>query len=374
MSVLRGSPYKIGETPTALKTFLDKEYQVNKPSVELVEFLTRAKLPWMYYDEAKGKIIMIVDNHLMSTYRACPQHFIHAHVEGWRMKGINVSGVSRNWFLEFGIILHKMLEEYYLSFREPNFDAIKFCTERACAAWHEQEMDVLADHKEYQKIGGLHGFVGLLVQYTTLMSAQNEKLRVLGTEIAFGRNLEVPISLGEDREYYLAGRMDLIVDDGYFICPMDHKTMGTFRGEPGLKFETEEGPTGYIYALKTVLPQFISEEQILKRDCTKILMNLICKEPKANANERFLRIAIRKTVYQLEQYQKRMYLTCESLYRDMESYALGLPPQRNTQVCQNWMHLQCPYFNVCRQGSADGVQATLNNAFVQVKIWNTEEI
>lgn len=345
-----------------------------KPSVELIEFLTRANLPWMYYDASKGKIVMVVDNHLMSTYRACPQHFFYAHVEGWRLKGITVSGEQRNWFLEFGILLHKMLESYYLTFKEPDFDAVKFCTEKACAAWQEHEMDVFADHKEYQKIGGLHGFVGLLVQYTTIMSAQDEKLRVLGTEVAFGRNLEVPIALGENREYYLAGRMDLIVDDGYFICPMDHKTMGTFRGEPGLKFETEEGPTGYIYALKTVLPQFISEDQILKRDCTKILMNLICKEPKSNPNERFLRVPIRKTVYQLEQYQKRMYLTCESLYNDMESYVQTLPPQRNTQVCQNWMPLQCPYFNVCRQGSTDSVAATLNNAFVQVKIWNTEEI
>jgi hypothetical protein len=247
-----------------------------------------------------------------------------------------------------------------------------FFTERASAEWTEKAMSVHSEHHEYKALGGLPGFIALLAQYATVLSPQNEKLRVLGTEVSFGKNLEVPLFISPEEEFYLAGRMDLIVDDGYFICPMDHKTMGVFKNDPGLKFETEEGPTGYIYALKTVLPQFLGEDEILKRDCSKILMNLISKTATPLPQDRFRRIPIRKTEHQLMQYKDRMIVTCGHILQDMKQVADGCPVPRNTQVCQNWMHLQCPYFDVCRQYSREAEQATLQNGFVQIKIWDTE--
>ena len=73
------------------------------PSGSLIDFLNVHPLPWLYYDEAKGKFIMVVDNHLMSTYRACPQHFINAHVLGLRRKTMKsscrASMVLRIWHL-----------------------------------------------------------------------------------------------------------------------------------------------------------------------------------------------------------------------------------------------------------------------------------
>jgi hypothetical protein len=363
----------VGEMPPALKAFIDKEKRM-QPSEQLLEFLSDNPLPWLRYDLEKQKLIMIVDNHLMSTYRACPQHFVLNHIYGWRPKATTIGGVSRNWYLEFGILLHKMLEIYYQNFRKPEFDVQKWAVDRTVAEWQEARMDEFAEHKEYKAMGGSAGLVGLLVQYATYMSPLNEKLRVLGTEISFGKNLEVPLYVDDNYEVYLAGRMDMIVDDGYFICPLDHKTMGSFRGDPGLRFETDEGPTGYIYALKTVLPTLLPPDEILKRDCSKILMNLISKATTSNPAERFKRVPIRKTEFQLEEYRERMVLTANHILTDMEQVVFNWPVFRNTQVCQNWMHFNCQYFDVCRQQSHDAELSTLINGFVQVKLWDTEEV
>ncbi len=342
-------------------------------SGNLIEFLKVHPLPWLKYDEVKHKFILVLDNHLMSTYRACPQHFINAHVLGLRRKS-PTDKPERVWFLEFGICLHEMLEKYYKTFREPYFDKIKFCTEEAIAVWNEHQMDEFAEEKEYKAIGGLKGFIGLLVQYTTVLGPENEKLRVLGTEVSFGKNLEVPIYIGSSLEVYLSGRMDIIVDDGYFICPMDHKSFAVFKGDVALRYATDEGPTGYVYALSTVLPKLIPEELILKRDCTKILMNLISKAPTKDPQERFKRIALRKTTWELEQYRMRMQHTASHLLFTVNAFVQDGPVYRNTQVCQNWMHRTCSYFDICRQQSREGELATIQNGFITVPLWDTEKV
>jgi hypothetical protein len=346
---------------------------------QLIEFLDRTPLPWLRYDHTKRKLIVIADNHLLSTYRSCPQHFLFYALEGWKRKGsVRVDETERNWFLDFGILIHKQLEYYYLHFRDTDFDVVHWATSMTLAAWETQRMDIHAEHKEYKTIGGVHGLIALLMQYATVMSPQNELLRVLGTEVAFGSNLEVPLLSAQeenpDYEFYLAGRMDMIMDDGYFICPMDHKTMGRFTGDPGLRFINDEGPTGYIFALKTVLPQFLGEDQILKRDCNRIIMNLICKTPQANPIERFRRVHLRKTTEQLEAYRRRMVTTCGRLLADVTSYAEGWSVPRNTSMCQNWMHLTCSYFDVCRQQSREAELITLSNGFIKAPLWNTEEV
>ncbi len=346
-----------------------------KPTKRLIAFLATNPLPWVYYDEKLGKLIVIVDNHLMQTYRGCASNFFTANVEGYHKKSaIKENEKQRVWNLEFGIILHKMLELYYQNFRKPSFDATAWATERAIKEWSEMNMNVHAEDKEFKMIGGVHGFVGLLIQYCTVMTPQNEHLRILGSEISFGRNKEVPLYIGPDLEIYLAGRMDLIVDDGYFICPMDHKSEGLFRGDPALKYETEEGPTGYIFALSKILPSFVPPDQILKRDCSKILMNLIQKKPTDNPQERFKRAPIRKTAWQLEQYRMRMCSTVVHLIKDLERYTQGIPAPRNTLMCSNWFHKDCVFRDVHRQGSAEGEAATLQNGYIKLPIWNTEAI
>lgn len=345
-------------------------------SVELKQFLADNELPWLFWSEEKQKVIMVVDNHLLSTYRACPQHYVWAAVYGLAKKSpVKEGAQQRVWFLDFGILVHKMIELYYRDFRKEDFDAQKWATERATEEWHKMNMDVHADHKEYKTIGGLYGFVGLMFQFAIVFKPENEKIRVIAQEVSFGRAGEVPLYVGPYFEIYLAGRMDLIVDDGYFICPMDHKTMSYFRYDPLQMYLTDEGPTGYVYALSKILPTLVPEDMVLKRDCSKILMNLIGKKPTQNPQERFKRVPLRKTSEQLEAYRARMVKTSFKLLQDMEDLVTGgTPIDRNTKVCLNWMHYTCPYFDICRQPSQAGVEATIKNGYVKLPIWNTEAI
>lgn len=353
------------------------------PTGSLREFLSQNPLPWLHYDETKGKFVMVIDNHLMSTYRMCPQHFVNMHVLGLRRKASGLSGsmstkASRIWFLEFGIVLHKMLELYYRNFRNPGFNPIDFICENAGKMWIEHSMDEFSEEKEYKTIGGAAGFIGLLSQYVMILSPENEKIRVIATEVSFGKNLEVPLFASYDShpdfEMYLSGRMDILVDDGYFICPLDHKSRGVFKGELGLEYQTDEGPTGYIYALKKILPTFVPEDMVLKRDCSKILMNFIQKAPASDPATRFKRIPIRKTEWQLEQYRLRMINTGEEILNSLVQFAVSFPVHRNTMVCQSWMYRQCAFFDICRQASQEGELITIQNGFVKTPLWDTEAV
>lgn len=376
MDILRGAKYVAGEVPATLKAFIDKGEEMQPTSVGLKEFLASANLPWLFWSEEKQKFIMVIDNHLASMYRACPQHFMYYALRGIGKKSaVKENEVDRVWFLDFGIVLHRMIELYYRDFRKPGFDPQEWASVRAAEEWTKMNMNVHAQHKEFQSIGGMYGFVGLLFQFATVFTSENEKLRIISQEVSFGKAGEVPIYIGPYLEIYLSGRLDLVIDDGYFICPMDHKSMAYFKNDPAIIYFTDDGPTGYVYALSKILPSIVPEDHILKRDCSKILMNLISKKPTTNPIERFKRIPLRKSTYDLETYKTRMTKTALHLFQDVEDLVLGgVQPYRNTKMCQNWMHYPCTYFDLCRQNSKEGEEATIKNGFVQIKLWDTEAV
>jgi|SRR5579863_1283355 len=336
----------------------------------------KRKLPWIFIDVASGKLIIVVDNHLMTTHRACADNFMMAHVEGKFLKGLPEQP-SRSWYLEFGIIFHILIEHYYKHFRDPDFSVAEWAGDMAYKVWTLKNMDAFAGvHPEHHAIGGLMGFQAMLLAYAHKFKPENEKLRIIGTEVSFGKNREIPLYIGEYVEVYLAGRMDVIVDDGYFIMPMDHKTCGSFkRGDPLERYLIDEGPTGYIYTLRSLLPKLVPEELRLKRGCNKILMNFIEKQfNKDNPLDRFKRLPMFKSDEQLDTYRMRMLLSVEQLLCNLESHFQNLPVPRNTQACTDWYHGKCPYYDVHRQATKDGEQNTLQNGLVTLPIWDTETI
>jgi hypothetical protein len=342
------------------------------------------RLPWLQHDEDEDRLVFIIDNYLMSMYRTCPALFMLKAVEGWAKRiSAGSAELQRNWYLDLGIAFHKMMELYYKSFREPGFDVNKFAVQQASEIWTAMNMDQHLGHKECQSIGGYPGFAGMLIQYAVQFKPENERLRVLATEVPFGKGREVPIyqesadAIGagpfSDADIFLSGRLDIIADDGFFIFPLDHKTMGSFRGDPLSRFINDEGPTGYVFAMNRILSKVAPPELILKRQCNKISMNLISKAvPKEGS--RFKRLMLHKSEDQLRTYRERVILTCNHILEDLEAYVRGQSVPRATAHCTNMYFHDCDFLDVHRQSDAFAEAKTLENGYIKLKLWDTESL
>lgn len=351
------------------------------PSTQLIQFIQERKLPWLRYAEESGRLEFIIDNYLLSTYRACSAHFMLSAVEGYKRKG------PSPWPLDFGTLFHKMMEEYYQSYKKPSFTLESFAIDVALKHWKEMGMDQHLAEPECQQMGGYPGFAGMLVQYATQFKKENENLQVLATEVSFGKAKEVPIyefhrytsleyasGVWSAANIYLSGRMDIIADDGAFIFPVDHKTVGNFYKDPTTWYSIDDGPFGYVYALKHLLRKTeFPPDLLLKRNCSRIMMNFISKKiPKEGS--RFKRITLLKSEAALEDYRIRVIGTCNNILNDLELYVRGLGVPRDTSKCSNWYFRECTFADVHRQLDRAGEQATLANGFIKLPLWDTESI
>ena len=339
----------------------------------IVEYLdSHPELYWISYKEDSTnppEFDIVLDNQMMSTFRGCPARFVLEYVEGRALR----SG-GRSWFLDFGILFHKMIEIYYQDFRKKDFDIVKWAGTQLIEEWNKADMDYHKEHKECKDMGGIMGISGLLISYATKFSKENERIRIIGTEISFGKKKEVPLGRIGIINAYLSGRIDTLIDDGVFIGPMDHKTVGSFRNDPAMRFEVDEGPTGYIYAVNKLLNSVVPEEFIMKRKCNKILMNFISKAITPIPNERFKRLPIYKTQEQLESYRERMLQTSEDIFNTLYRYISTGITIRDTSKCTNWMMSDCMFLPVHRQSSSKDELLILNSMYVKQKIWDTEEV
>lgn len=357
----------------------------------LESFLESNPLHWITLFE-QGIYELILDNQMLSTFRQCPAYFVEAYINGYIPKGEG----ARSWALDFGILFHKLIEVYYQEFRSSSFKLNEWGINRAVEEWNKAKMDFHSEHKEYKMLGGVQGFCGMLLAYGTRFAAENERLRIIGTEISFGKAKEVflgsvitqgittdtdgPKGLelnGVWLQCYLSGRIDVLADDGNSIMPVDHKTMASFRFDPTMRFELDEGPTGYIFAVNAILKSYLESKGIdpstLKRSCNKILMNFISKTiPKEG--ERFKRLPIMKTTEQLELYRLRMLATGEDLFRALVRYANTGISSRDTSKCNNWYMRDCTYLGPHRQNSKTNEMVFLNTFFEKAPIWNTETV
>lgn len=321
---------------------------------------------------------MFLDHHALSTFRQCAQHFQYLHVEGRRPK----TGVADRWFLDFGSVFHKVVEDLYNWKQEGTF-SIERLTEHTAYLWKVvYNIDRYATNKNYIAINGLVGFLALVHQYVQYYTQDTERLRLIGTEIAFGRQREVPLgcftvitseSNGFDMvkvSCYLTGRIDFLMDSGHRIGPLDHKTRGFFKGDLGAAYNPQEGMTGYIYATREILKKNFPDLAKTKRVDTA-WMNFVQVQSEPDPIKRFRRVPVMRSDYELEQFRLRQLTSFEKIFRQLYFNQI---PDWDTEKCTRWYYSsECIYRKVDRQPDAQSQLIVLNQDFDVDKFWNPEK-
>ena len=176
------------------------------------------------------------------------------------------------WFFAIGILFHEFVEDYYKMKETDKLDTT-LLIQNAVEAWNKAQMDRLYwEDKGMTALGGLPGYCALVLQYCNFYSGDMERLRPIATEIAFGKEREVPLGTFELADYlqgpivdivqvdcYLTGRIDFLMDNGRVIGPLDHKTTAAIVGDPLEKYDPQDGMTGYIYATKHIIEKNFPE-------------------------------------------------------------------------------------------------------------------
>jgi PD-(D/E)XK nuclease superfamily len=327
---------------------------------------------------ADGVLEMYLDHHALSTFRQCEAAFELSIMA-------NIKGKHKSWNLEFGIIFHKMVETFYILKKQEAYDLSTWLA-YATELWNLHEMDEqFSEHKMFKTLGGRVGFIAMMGQYANHFAAEMDRLRVIGIEITFGKNKEVPLGSflhnndsSDDSGFefqnhvrcYLTGRIDFLMDSGSAIGPLDHKTTAFIRDNPANSYDPQDGMTGYIYAsqriIKDKFPELLSTRKV-----DRIWMNFAQIAPEADAMKRFRRIPIYKTEYQLEEYRKRQLRTFHKIY---DMLVLGERPDWNTSICNNFFHSECQFRNLHRQNTASSMLQVLNSDFVIGEPWNPETL
>lgn len=348
-----------------------------------------------------GVVEFYVDHSILSALRNCEAYFELTYLR-------NVRSRARNWNFDFGSWLHASLEVFYhhefkklrrvlygendcalcghpisihpihteegfLSCETPTqWDSISKGTfiAQGLKLWDKMQMDYFVDkHKNFKVLGGDVGAAKLLSDYWNVYGEGKERLRVVGIELPFGRNKEVPIvtdsqpdnshwSSGPYRGY-LTGRIDLLIDDMVSISPMDHKSTAYFDGSESTKFMPHEGMQGYVLAADHMLKIL----GITDRRASRVVMNHVALQDSSNAKDkdasrgkpasmakyeydparRFTRSFISYTPQQLEEFKIRQAASVDILYQIL---VLERPPVWNTSICTSMYHKECPFKDV----------------------------
>jgi PD-(D/E)XK nuclease superfamily protein len=304
------------------------------------------------------RVQLFLDHHTLSTYRLCPAKFVEEHLYHLRLPG------KRYWSLEFGLWIHDCLASYYDYFKKkscpPPLDEFLDVGKQLWINYKLEEFkprtnvlvkDYWTDEKKYHLLGGLEGALRLLVQYYAFY--MNQRMRVVATEISFGKNEEVYLGSFVDPitnslvECFLSGRIDLLVDNGYKIGPVDHKSTARFDGYESDDYNPHEGITGYIYAIDRILKlRFPDNPHKICRDGWIFHISFQDYDP------RFKPSLISKTPQQLEEYASRQVRTFRNIFELLTSSSyedLHKNTTWNTMACNNIYNNQCTMRELHRQ-------------------------
>lgn len=341
-----------------------------------------SKYNWVQYDPETKVISLLMDNHMLSTLRMCESKFVEEHIFNIRPNG------GHSWSLSHGAYLHSCFEYFYNSMRDGKICTIQEFLANGKELWFAYDLDYFKNEDKYQEIRGLEGSLGLLTMYYAYY--YDLRLRVIGTEIPFGFNKEVPIGEFEiiigynpcdynprpiRLKCYLTGRIDLMVDNGYKIGPVDHKHSHKFRGDEWTKFNPHDGLTGYIYTTNAIMKQAFPKYFEQNRQCLSgwifhISACMPIPRDKTKQLIRFKSTPIDKTPEMLEDYRLRQITTFK---RVADLLFNEETPQWSTDRCHFMFGRKCEYIPI-HEAPAREKEQIVNRLYHIAPQWNPEQI
>lgn len=332
---------------------------------------------WIKADEQTHTIDIYCDHHMLSTFRMCESKFVIEHLLNLRPQG------HKAYSLTFGAYLHKCFEEFYNSMKLGQGTPLPILDFLALGNkyWYAYNMDAYKDEKKYKAIGGREGALALLASYHCYY--QDLRVRVVDTEVCFGFNKECPLGQfimnesapygeGQDIWYvncYLTGRVDLVVDNGFKIGPVDHKHHASFRGDEHKKFNPHDGITGYIYALSCILrnnfPTYYAEG---RKPNSGWIYHIAAAIPADG--DRFKATPVDKTESQFTEYKQRQLSTFR---RISEILFLNSEAQWNTSACHNIYNRDCEYLLLHEQAPENRIYV-IDQHFQKAPAWNPAQM
>lgn len=354
------------------------------------------KYHWVKYDSTTNTVELYMDNMMLSGSRLCEAKFYLEHL--CHITPRYSKDKRKPWFLDWGEFLHYCNEIFYKSFKIEKRAIDPTLWLSICKAkWLEMKMDEYgldtafkSDRDKYEDLGGWEGAAGLLIQYYAFY--MDLRVRVVDTEITFGHNKEVFIGQFEAHKWmdttfnefafgniivkcYLTGRIDLLVDNGYKIGPIDHKSTHRFDGNEHLDFNPHDGITGYILAINEILKRYREQGLTnLPRSSGGWIYHIstcIPSTPRDKSKKqgpRFKTTPIDKTQIQLEDYKSRQL---SSFKRVAELLFNDKTPEWNTLSCNNIFFRTCEYKKIHEQPSNEWDKIIQDHYDIGLNIWDT---
>jgi hypothetical protein len=333
------------------------------------------KYHWIVYDSKNNTIDLFMDHQMLSTLRTCESKFVLEHILNIRPKG------HKAWSLVFGAWMHYCLEFFYNSIKDdPNgtpIDVNKYVI-YGKDKWAELNLDAYKGETKYEDIGGWNGALALLIEYYAFYMQQ--RLRVVACEIPFG--FEKEVFLGQFHLWingilvtincFLTGRIDMLVDNGSIIGPVDHKHTHIFRGDEYDKFNPHDGILGYIYATNKIIQTYFPG---YNKPCRAgWVFHIQGKAPSVEKKTKILRprfkgSRIDKTLRQLEDFAARQL---SSFKRVVELLLQDKNPEWSTHACSNIYGRQCEYREIHRQ-DAEYWPHAIEQFYHITEAWNPNE-
>jgi hypothetical protein len=324
-----------------------------------------------------GRYRFRVDHHTINDHNTCDRYFSYRHMADsqgrvWGSKTLNIKIALGSWWSS---VMESMYHEMACNTLPTEHHIYKFASE----AWAEHNMESYknSDPEVFDKFGGLDGGRLMSLEYYESFAKQHyNQWTVIGAELGFGWKDELP--LGEDDKVvvYYGGKPDLVVLDNAqnMIMPLDFKTKDSVPSNSSVQYKPHPQTAGYIYAVKTMLEQIMSQTEVktftgTTKSPTKCIIMVCARfrptdKPRNGIRQpRFMPVYPNYSADEIEEWRRSVMEKCRRLRDSIERNYF--PPRES--ACHLFYH-GCAFRRVCAV-PANIREATLKSDFVKIEPW-----